>query len=67
MWAARENVDELWVPSDYVRRMYLEAGIDPGRVVAVPNGVDLKVFSPDGPERELPGAGEERASCSSAG
>jgi glycosyltransferase involved in cell wall biosynthesis len=54
----RRNVDELWVPSEYVRRMYLEAGIDPERVVTVPNGVDLDVFTPDGPERELPSAGE---------
>ena len=52
------NVDELWVPSDYVRGMYLEAGVDPDRVVTIPNGVDLEVFTPDGPERALPDAGE---------
>jgi glycosyltransferase involved in cell wall biosynthesis len=52
-----DNVDELWVPSDYVRRMYLEAGVDADRVVTIPNGVDLQVFRPDGPERALPGAG----------
>ena len=52
------NVDELWVPSEYVRRMYLEAGVDADRVVTIPNGVDLDVFRPDGPERDLPGAGE---------
>jgi glycosyltransferase involved in cell wall biosynthesis len=52
-----DNVDELWVPSEYVRGMYLEAGIDPARVVVIPNGVDLERFSPDGHQRELPGAG----------
>jgi glycosyltransferase involved in cell wall biosynthesis len=52
------NVDELWVPSDYVRRMYVDAGIEADRVVTIPNGVDLEVFSPDGPARELPDAGE---------
>jgi glycosyltransferase involved in cell wall biosynthesis len=52
------NVDELWVPSDYVRAMYLEAGVDPDRVVTIPNGVDLEVFTPDGPERALPDARE---------
>ena len=51
------NVDELWVPSEYVRRMYLDAGIDPGRVVTIPNGVDLGVFTPEGPRRALPEAG----------
>jgi glycosyltransferase involved in cell wall biosynthesis len=55
------NVDELWVPSEYVRRMYLEAGLDPARVVTIPNGVDLDAFTPDGPERELAGAGQGRA------
>ena len=51
------NVDELWVPSEYVRRMYVEAGVAPGRIVTIPNGVDLEVFCPDGPERELSMAG----------
>ena len=45
------HVDELWVPSEYVRGMYLEAGIAPERVVVVPNGVDLERFAPDGPRR----------------
>ena len=34
-------VDELWVPSEHVRRMYLDAGVDADRVEVVPNGVDL--------------------------
>jgi glycosyltransferase involved in cell wall biosynthesis len=51
------NVDELWVPSEYVRRMYLDAGVEPERVVVVPNGVDLARFAPAGPHRELPGDG----------
>jgi glycosyltransferase involved in cell wall biosynthesis len=54
----RANVDELWVPSEFVRRMYLEAGVDADRVVTIPNGVDLEVFCPGGPERDLPEVGE---------
>ncbi|MDX6733561.1 MAG: hypothetical protein QOC54_3509, partial [Baekduia sp.] len=42
-------VDELWVPSEHVRRMYLEAGVDADRVAVVPNGVDLSHYSPEGP------------------
>lgn len=42
----RANVDELWVPSEYVRGMYLAAGLEPERVVVIPNGVDLDRFSP---------------------
>ncbi len=51
--ALTEVVDELWVPSDFARDMYLAAGVDPERVVTIPNGVDLEVFTPDGPRREL--------------
>lgn len=40
------NVDELWVPSEYVRAMYIEAGLHPDRVFSIPNGVDLERFSP---------------------
>jgi len=47
------HVDELWVPSEFVRRMYLEAGVDPDRVVTIPNGVDLGVFTPEGDTLEL--------------
>ncbi|HTA16026.1 MAG TPA: glycosyltransferase, partial [Solirubrobacteraceae bacterium] len=55
-WIAplRANVDELWVPSELVRRMYLDAGLEPERVVTVPNGVDLDRFSPTGASRPLP-------------
>jgi glycosyltransferase involved in cell wall biosynthesis len=50
-------VDELWVPSEHVRRMYLDAGVDADRVKVVPNGVDLSHYSPDGPVMDLNGVG----------
>ncbi len=46
MEAIERNVDEVWVPSEHVRRMYLHSGADPDRVVVIPNGVDLDVFAP---------------------
>jgi glycosyltransferase involved in cell wall biosynthesis len=49
----RANVDELWVPSDYVRRMYVAGGVDPARVQVVPNGVDRDLFSPVGAVMDL--------------
>ncbi len=52
----RANVDELWVPSEYVREAYVRGGLDPERVVAIPNGVDLDVFDTRGPARALPDA-----------
>jgi glycosyltransferase involved in cell wall biosynthesis len=60
----KANVDELWVPSEHVRQMYLSAGIDPGRVQVIPNGVDLDVFhplaSPEDRDGERQGAGTTR-------
>ena len=49
----RSNVDEIWVPSEYVRQMYVSGGIDAGRIQVVPNGVDLDLFRPDGPTYPL--------------
>jgi glycosyltransferase involved in cell wall biosynthesis len=49
----RRNVDEVWVPSEFVRRMYLTAGVDPEQVRVIPNGVNTSLFRPDGPALEL--------------
>ena len=54
--AARSRLDRVWVPSDYVRDGYVAAGMPPGSVEVVPNGVDLDVFTPDGPSYALPAA-----------
>lgn len=42
----RSRVDELWVPSEYVRRMYVDSGVDADAVRVIPNGVDLDTFRP---------------------
>ncbi len=44
--AAAGQVDEFWVPSPIVRRMYLDSGIPPEKVRVVPNGVDTQTFRP---------------------
>lgn len=56
--ALDEHVDELWVPSEYVRRMYVDAGLSEQRVVTIPNGVDLDLFNPEG-DRLLARSGDE--------
>jgi GT2 family glycosyltransferase/2-polyprenyl-3-methyl-5-hydroxy-6-metoxy-1,4-benzoquinol methylase/spore maturation protein CgeB/Tfp pilus assembly protein PilF len=48
------KVDEIWVPSEYARRCYLDSGIDANRVYVVPNGVDVARFTPDAKPVELP-------------
>jgi len=55
----RADVDRVYVPSEYVRAGYLEAGVPPGVVEVIPNGVDLDAFTPAGAALEL----ERRASC----
>ncbi|HET6508894.1 MAG TPA: glycosyltransferase [Baekduia sp.] len=50
-------VDELWVPSAFVRDMYVSNGVDADRVHVVPNGVDLEAYAPAGPTlADLPAA-----------
>jgi glycosyltransferase involved in cell wall biosynthesis len=44
-----KNVDELWVPSNFVRDVLVRAGVSGRRVRVIPNGIDPKVFSPEGP------------------
>jgi len=39
-------VDEIWVPSTFVRECYLRSGIPADRVAVVPNGVDCERFHP---------------------
>jgi glycosyltransferase involved in cell wall biosynthesis len=51
--AVRANVDEVWCYSSYVRDMYLRAGIDAGRLVLLPLGIDPALFRPDGPKVAL--------------
>lgn len=39
-------VDEVWVPSSYVRECYINSGVKTEKVVVVPNGVDTVAFTP---------------------
>jgi glycosyltransferase involved in cell wall biosynthesis len=46
-------VDELWVPSKYVRDVYVRSGISASKVFVVPNGVNYHQFNPAVPEYKL--------------
>ena len=39
------GADEVWTPSSYSRRLFLDAGIAPEHVAVVPNGIDPERFS----------------------
>ncbi|MBI5579455.1 MAG: glycosyltransferase [Deltaproteobacteria bacterium] len=46
-------IDEMWVPSSYVRECYIRSGVQADRVFVVPNGVDTATFHPDAVPFEL--------------
>ena len=47
------RVDEVWVPSEFVRRCYVESGIESAKVHVVPNGIDPERFRPAAPPLKL--------------
>jgi len=49
----QEQVDEVWVPTNYVRQVYLDSGVSPEKVFVIPNGVNPDVFRPDAPPIRL--------------
>jgi len=51
-----QNVDELWVPSGFVRDIFLRCGVPPERVCVIPNGFDPNLFTPKGTTSRPQGA-----------
>lgn len=49
----RDAVDEVWVPSSWVKDGYVKSGLPAEKVAVVPNGVDLSLYRPDGPRAPL--------------
>jgi glycosyltransferase involved in cell wall biosynthesis len=47
--ALRNHVTEAWVPSKYVRDVYVASGIDEEKVKVIPWGCNPDVFRPDAP------------------
>lgn len=43
----QESVDEVWVPSQYVKQCYVESGINPDWVQVIPIGVRTELFCPE--------------------
>jgi GT2 family glycosyltransferase/glycosyltransferase involved in cell wall biosynthesis/Tfp pilus assembly protein PilF len=53
-WLARlTDVDEVWAPSEYVRRVYVDSGVNAAKVKVVPNGIDPQRFHPEAPPLPL--------------
>lgn len=43
-----QNVDELWVPSEFVRGVFITGGVSPRKLRVIPYSVDDEVFRPEG-------------------
>ncbi len=43
---ALEKSEQIWVPTDWGREIFLQAGLSDTRISVVPEGVDVKRFSP---------------------
>ena len=41
------SMDEVWVPSNWGRDIFIANGLDPQKVRVVPEGVDVETFKPD--------------------
>lgn len=48
-----DHIDEVWVPTSWVKDCYTKSGIPADKVAVVPNGVDTVEFRPDGPSLPL--------------
>ena len=44
-----EQLDEAWVPTNYVRDCYIDSGVPADKVQVIPNGIDPEIFRPDAP------------------
>ena len=56
MWSAPSGraPTRVWVPSEYVRKGFVSAGMPEGILETVPLGFDPARFSPNGPSLDLP-------------
>jgi glycosyltransferase involved in cell wall biosynthesis/Flp pilus assembly protein TadD/GT2 family glycosyltransferase/ferredoxin len=50
----QNQIDEVWVYSQYVRQVYIDSGVSPENIEVIPLAVDHKVFHPDVPSYDLP-------------
>lgn len=46
-------VDQVWVPSEFVKQGYLDSGLLAEKIAVVPNGVDINLYHPATPGLQL--------------
>lgn len=43
----KTNVNEVWVPGEWVKQMFIQSGVPPGKLFVIPEAVDTNRFNPD--------------------
>ena len=43
---SQDNADEIWVPSVFVKNVWIDAGVDPKKIYLIPEAVDVFFFDP---------------------
>jgi glycosyltransferase involved in cell wall biosynthesis len=54
--AIEQNVDEVWVPSEFARQAFISADLDPDKVIRIPKLVPASIFCPEGHTASIPEA-----------
>lgn len=52
---ACNRMQEIWVPSEFNRRVFMASGVDGNKIQVLPFGVDCERFRPGLPPLEIPG------------
>ncbi len=48
------QANEIWTPSNFSRKAFIDSGIAPDKVQVIPNGIDPQIFTPNGEKFPLP-------------
>uniref|UniRef100_A0A6B2L6I8 Glycosyl transferase family 1 domain-containing protein n=1 Tax=Arcella intermedia TaxID=1963864 RepID=A0A6B2L6I8_9EUKA len=61
-WESRCNqMDQIWVPTEFEREVFAKYGVDPSKLVVIPESVDVDFYNPDLYEAmDLPGQADTK-------
>ena len=45
--AQEKRVDEIWVPSEFSKKVYIDSGVNASKIVIIPEAIDTYLFDPD--------------------
>jgi len=48
-----KKVDEVWAPTNFVKKEYTDSGVPSEKIFVIPNGVNPKIFNPTAPPLQL--------------